>query len=247
MREMSMVARYVQLSPEELERMLAEPLGIARLFVGITGAPGGRAALGDEARSRLEERASSVMSGVIPGLDRELRAGLAGLLGVTESDLDGPAGAGALIGLIAGGAAQRRAGEPSADSCAADEHRELSLDKAWHGLHYLLTGSSEPVEGAPGSAVLGGSEVGGDDLGYGPARVFDAREVSEIAAELGRGGLERELRSRYDADRMSAAGIYPGGWDRPDQCDWLLAAFRDLLEFFTDAAARGRAVATCLV
>jgi hypothetical protein len=247
MREMSMIARYVQIRPDELERILGEPSRIARLFIGNTALPGVRGKLGVEARSRLEQRATTVMSGVVPGLDRELRAGLARRLGVAESDLAGPAGAGALIGLIAGEAAQRRGDEPSADTGGAADHRELSLDKAWHGLHYLLTGSAEPVEGAPGSAVLGGSEVGDDDLGYGAARVFAAGEVSEIAAALGRDGLERELLSRYDPDRMSAAGIYPGGWDRPDQCDWLLAAFRDLLEFFADTAAQGRAVATCLV
>ncbi|NUR82053.1 MAG: DUF1877 family protein [Terrabacter sp.] len=50
----------------------------------------------------------------------------------------------------------------------------LDLDKSWHGIHFLLTGTdwSAGDAGAAGGAILGGRPVGEDD-GYGPARLLE--------------------------------------------------------------------------
>ena len=56
---------------------------------------------------------------------------------------------------------------------------------------------------------MGGTEVG-DDLGYGPARYFDADKVAAIARELSRPNLEAEMAARWDPDKMATLGIYPG-------------------------------------
>lgn len=88
------------------------------------------------------------------------------------------------------------------------------LDKAWHGLHYLLTGS--PDEGAAPLDFLlaGGTEIAGQDVGYGPARAFRPAEVRAIAAALERVSAE-DVRGRYDPAAMMRADVYPGIWDRP--------------------------------
>src|SRR5688572_21836437 len=85
---------------------------------------------------------------------------------------------------------------------------DLDIDKAWHGIHYLLTGSG--WEGAPPLSflVVGGATVG-EDRGYGPARGFSAEEVKPLAEALAP-VTEDELRSRYDAKRMQREGRYPG-------------------------------------
>jgi hypothetical protein len=48
---------------------------------------------------------------------------------------------------------------------------DLDVDKAWHGIHFLLCGQAweSPF---PLGFILGGEEVGDVDVGYGPARVF---------------------------------------------------------------------------
>ena len=50
-----------------------------------------------------------------------------------------------------------------------DSSEALSLAKSWHGLHYILTG--DPVQGDPplNFLLVGGAEVGDEDIGYGPA------------------------------------------------------------------------------
>ncbi len=47
----------------------------------------------------------------------------------------------------------------------------LDLDKAWHGLHWLLTGTADDTDTPAGQAILGGTEIG-EDKGYGPSRLL---------------------------------------------------------------------------
>lgn len=60
------------------------------------------------------------------------------------------------------------------------ERPSVDLDKAWHAIHYLLTGEADEVPGPLGFLVSGGAPVGAIEVGYGPARAFtssgDARD-----------------------------------------------------------------------
>jgi hypothetical protein len=122
----------------------------------------------------------------------------------------------------------------------------LSIDKAWHGIHYLLCGKADPDSDIAAQAVLGGDEIGDDDSGYGPARCFAPDLVAQIVAALDRPGLDAEMRARFVPDDMIRLGIYPGGWP-PDSLAWLTGEFDRLRGFYRDAAAKGRAMLTCLV
>lgn len=117
----------------------------------------------------------------------------------------------------------------------------LALDKAWHGLHFLLTGSSRDTAPPLGSAILGGREVG-EDLGYGPARYLSPGEVAAVADALGRLSHE-DLGARFDASAMEGEKIYPGPWSESDdhhnQQEWLLEAFEDVKAYYAEARDRG--------
>jgi hypothetical protein len=92
------------------------------------------------------------------------------------------------------------------------------LDKAWHGIHFLLTGTAD--DGAPplNFLVAGGAYVGDEDVGYGPARLFTAAETREIAAAI-TAITDDELRRRFNPQAMMAAEIYPEIWDRDPEDD----------------------------
>jgi hypothetical protein len=47
---------------------------------------------------------------------------------------------------------------------------ELGVDKAWHGIHVLLTGTAWEGSFPLNFTVSGGKEIGDVDVGYGPAR-----------------------------------------------------------------------------
>lgn len=121
----------------------------------------------------------------------------------------------------------------------------LDLDKAWHGVHWLLCGSAEPDGSPAGDAILGGEEVG-EDLGYGPARLLDPKLVQRIAAALA--PLDRAtLSARYDGPAMDRARLYPGGFARP--AEWqeeLVDKALALRALYVDAAAAGHTLVACL-
>lgn len=122
-----------------------------------------------------------------------------------------------------------------------DDGTSVDLDKAWHGLHWLLTGSADPTDDVASEAILGGDPAG-EDLGYGPARLLAPERVQLVAAALQ--GMGRDaLRQRVDLNAMAGAGLYPDIWDEDDVFDAYLApAYERLRSFYVDASRTGQAV-----
>jgi hypothetical protein len=119
---------------------------------------------------------------------------------------------------------------------------ELDVDKAWHGLHFLLTGSAWEGSFPLNFIVAGGEEVG-DDLGYGPARGLTSGDVRTIDAAL-QPLAPDELGQRFDAERMTELQIYPFGWSHdPDgEREYLLDFYSDLRAFIRRTAEQGHAL-----
>ena len=117
----------------------------------------------------------------------------------------------------------------------------LDLDKAWHGLHWLLTGTTDDSSTPAGMAILGGTEIG-EDWGYGAPRLLRPDEVRRVAAVL-RDVTEGDLRARFDPAAMKAADLYPSIWDEEDVfAEYLAPQFALMQEFYARAASRGDAV-----
>ena len=124
--------------------------------------------------------------------------------------------------------------------CSGDE---LDVDKAWHGIHYMLTG--KPWEGIePWSFVVtGGVGIGDVDVGYGPARAFGSEQVSQIDEALS-SLSDEEIKRRFDPDKLRENKIYPEIWDESfDDCfAYVLSYFNDLKEFVSKAAKNNNAM-----
>lgn len=113
---------------------------------------------------------------------------------------------------------------------------DLDIDKSWHAIHFLLTGDA--WKGLPplSNAVLGGTELGEEDVGHGPARYLLPSEVKETATHLSMVSKE-ELCSRFDVNKFRAAEIYPDGWTGSgEEMGYTLSYFEKLVSFFQDAA-----------
>lgn len=119
---------------------------------------------------------------------------------------------------------------------AAPSGDELYLDKAWHGLHYLLTGG-DAESGAPlGYFLSGGEDVGG--LPDGTARLLNpaqTREFHEAVLAL----TPDDLRRRFDAERMHALDVYPNNWKQPGELAWLIDSLQRLQTFLSQQVAAG--------
>ncbi len=123
-----------------------------------------------------------------------------------------------------------------------DSENSISLEKAWHGLHFLLTGDAWGGSGHAAFLLAGGFEVG-EDMGYGPAREMDAAMVREIDRTL-QSVSSTELWSRFDARAWQQADIYPECADEPEEDlrEEYLGYFEELKDFVAETAACGGAM-----
>jgi hypothetical protein len=126
---------------------------------------------------------------------------------------------------------------------AEGEVQSTDLDKAWHGIHYLLTGTAYEGKGPASYLLMGGEAVGDVDVGYGPARALDPAAVHDFQKALA--GLTTEaLRARFNPAEMKALEIYPDIWDRDpaedDTLQYCLEYFETLRTFVGIAASKNQ-------
>ena len=131
-------------------------------------------------------------------------------------------------------------------SAIMEGDKGINIDKAWHGIHFILTGSAWEGDPPLANAVLGGSEIG-EDMGYGPARYLTAEEVKEVA-----GALQpidaKEFSNRYDPDEMASNDIYAfNADDADDELEYFRYGYLDLRGYFLDAAEKGNAMLVYMV
>jgi hypothetical protein len=126
------------------------------------------------------------------------------------------------------------------------EGANVELDKAWHGIHYLLTGTAWAGEPPLNFLVAGGQAAGDIDVGYGPVRLYSSSDVKRIKVALS-AISDDELRSRFRPEEMMKLEIYPEIWDRPVDEDNTLGYLMEYLAVLRDhvgaAAAHGLGLA----
>ena len=234
---MSMMARFVAITPDQLATIKDNPETVEGVFALDSGLPFETPA---DLRERVRRQAPQLVADMLERMPPEVRQQVSRRLGLGENGLPGPGFDSSVLQQLAQRAAARRRTPPAPGTPG----HSISLDKAWHGLHYLLCGALEPAPGPLGQAVFGGTEIG-EDQGYGPARYFSPAQVTEIAAALQSPNLESELHARFDTEAMTQLGIYPGTWEADDE-DWLVEAFGTLRDFYAAASQAEQAVVTVI-
>ena len=122
--------------------------------------------------------------------------------------------------------------------------RVLDIDKTWHTIHFLLTGQAWEGEPPLYNVVFGGTPLGDQDVGYGPARFLLPAQVRETAVALAAIPFS-SLQQRFDLNRLAAADIYPSIWedtDRDDELLYLQPYYQALVQFFEQAAQNNDAI-----
>jgi hypothetical protein len=117
----------------------------------------------------------------------------------------------------------------------------VSLEKAWHGLHYLLTGKAWGGDGPAAFLVAGGKQLDEEE------RWFEPDETKRIHQELSRIS-DDQLWARFDAEEMERQEIYPGIWDESgfDLREEYLEYFHVLKRIVAAAAESGQGLSVSI-
>ena len=121
----------------------------------------------------------------------------------------------------------------------AGESERVVLNKAWHAIHFVLTGSRLQGDEPLNFLVSEGTPVGEVDVGFGPARVLTSGQVRRIAAALASVDPD-EIARRVDLHKFDAEAIYPGNWQRNGYgTDYVVSNYREMRELITRTADQG--------
>ena len=128
---------------------------------------------------------------------------------------------------------------PAPLALVAPDGEATDLDKAWHAIHYLLTGNASGGELPAGFLLAGGTHLDTIEAGYGPPRLLSASDTRAVQAALA-AVTEADLMRRWDPAQMMELEIYPEIWDRDGSDDdprgYVLEYFEGLRRFVTRAA-----------
>lgn len=115
----------------------------------------------------------------------------------------------------------------------------FDLDKAWHGLHFLLTGTAEEVDGPAGFIIAGGDYLSHPDDDYLIVRTLNSEEVRAFDEVLSANPPER-LVERFAPAALKAADVYPDIWDEgEDALEYLMGEYEILRKGVREARERG--------
>ncbi|WP_264530055.1 YfbM family protein [Flavobacterium sp. N502540] len=124
----------------------------------------------------------------------------------------------------------------------------IDIDKAWDGIVFLLTGDSalnSPKH--PFYKILFSGQIidNDQDLGYGPAHYLTPEQVIEFSNKISEITTD-DLRQKYDPQKMQKLEVYPEIWERDvdEAFDYLNEYFKDIQQFYSDAAKNKEAIVT---
>lgn len=125
-----------------------------------------------------------------------------------------------------------------------ESNSECDVDKLWQGIHFLLTGETDIIDGDPVSEFVFGTKTFFDGeyddyiayiLPQNIQRVVDA--VSEIDID--------QLLEVFDPQKFAKADVYPNIWmrdDRNELAGMLKETFTDMLTFYQKVLANGNGI-----
>src|SRR5688572_30195408 len=137
---------------------------------------------------------------------------------------------------------QRFLADPALEDIERCTRGEVRLDKAWAGIHFLLTGEPEPGR-RPSTTPLGWAVGGSEAELAGTLHQVAPRVVGQAAVRAVKDALRGidgdELRRRFDPDALERADVYPDRlWRQDDALDYLVGHFDELAWFYKLAASR---------
>ena len=130
-----------------------------------------------------------------------------------------------------------------------NKDNQCCIDKAWHAIHYTLTGEVWEVSKGDilGQLVLGGVPVNDEDMGYGPMRLLDKGIVSQIADAMDEWDATA-FREKFNLKDMAENDVYPVMDEENEEVffDYVWKSLDALKQFFKDAVQKDQNILTLI-
>jgi hypothetical protein len=141
----------------------------------------------------------------------------------------------------------RKASEDTAPVPKRRDDDEIDLDKAWHIIHYLLTGCVERADGPLGLIADDLHPLADIDLGLGRPNIV-SEDAVRLFADSSEALTDADFLARYVPEEIPAEDLYLGNviqrGDHDDIKEYALENFRLLRAFARQAADNGEAIIT---
>jgi|HubBroStandDraft_4_1064222.scaffolds.fasta_scaffold168392_1 hypothetical protein len=249
---MSITAEYRQFPPSQLEWFIGKPDALYQLLVPDNFEPeqsGLNARNAKSVGTMLADFKAFTQAMQNPGTNDALIVSKLPMMLRQWRAMLGEAGAQEILNSWAqrNPAIARHLGEnPQAKQPKKDDSPALNIEKAWDGIHFVLTGSREPGDNPISRALFGDRTIpdASGVMGYGPARVLTLTQVTESARVLRES--QPLLSQRFNSAALVAGGVY-AMHDDPQELEYLTYQYGRLLEFYEQASADGQAMAIYMV
>ena len=123
----------------------------------------------------------------------------------------------------------------------------LCIDKAWHAIHFTLTGEIGYSDKPLGKAVMHTQFLGCEEdmFGESPLMYLTPSQVKETNTVL-QSVLEEDFKAEFDVSAMLKEGVYPVTEEDNEEpeifLEFCMQYFPSLKEFFAKAADKDRCV-----
>jgi hypothetical protein len=134
--------------------------------------------------------------------------------------------------------------QPGSIAAQSLPREACDIDKAWAAIHFVLTGLNMEQGGQPHHDFLlfAGTEIGDIDVGYGPARAIEPRDVANISAAL-EPFTRPAFGARFEHKKLLAEDVYGVGPDESEELEYVCDHFGSLRTFISAAARNGLIIA----
>ena len=140
---MSMMARFVAITPDQLATIKDNPETVEGVFALDAGQPFEGPS---DPQERVRRQTPQLVADMLERMPPEIRRQVQQRLGLGENGLPNSGAGNTVLAQLA----QRVAARHRAPPAPGTPGHSVSIDKAWHGLHYLLCGAPDPAPGPLG-------------------------------------------------------------------------------------------------
>lgn len=122
------------------------------------------------------------------------------------------------------------------------------IDRAWDGIIFLLTGNNCDHTDSPLIKIIfSGQHIDDNqDLGCGPVHYLTPKQVIELNEKISNIHV-KDLKPRFNYQRMNQLNVYPGRWDgEEDTFEYLANEFKNLQKIFSTATKNEEAIVSYL-